>query len=179
LITIHKEGVVLQKAPFLYTRYTMEQSSNKGLLIGTIVVAVLIFLGLIWAVLSVPNDGGTTPLPSGQVSFNDENDPSIGPDDAKVVVRLFEDLECPACKAAEPGVSYAIEKYSDRVRFIWNDFPLDSIHRNARAGANAARCAEEQGKFWNIKAFSIPSRVAGWIVLILPNHLPRTRVSFS
>ncbi len=130
----------------------MTQSSNKGLLIGTITVATLIFLGLIWAVLSVPSDSGIDDaLPGGEVSFNDENDPSVGPEDASVVVRLFEDLQCPACKASNPAVHYAMEKYSDRVRFIWNDFPLQSIHKNARSAANAARCAEEQGKFWEYK----------------------------
>lgn len=122
------------------------------MLIGTITVAALIFLGLIWAVLSVPSDSGDIDsLPAGNVSFNDENDPAVGPEDAKVVVRLFEDLQCPACKASEAAVNYAMEKYSDRVRFIWNDFPLQSIHRNARPAANAARCAEEQGKFWEYK----------------------------
>lgn len=129
----------------------MEQSSNKGLLFGTIAVAALIFVALIWAVLSVPSDSGDTGLPGGPVSFNDENDPAVGPEDASVVVRLFEDLQCPACRAADPGVKYAIENYSDRVRFVWNDFPLQSIHPNARAAANAARCAEEQGKFWEFK----------------------------
>lgn len=128
----------------------MEQSSNKGLLIGTIIAAVLIFAGLIWAVLSVPSENGSA-LPNGQLSFSDENDPAIGPEDAKVVVRLFEDFQCPACRTAEAGTNYAIDKYKDRVRFIWDDFPLESLHRNARAAANAARCADEQGKFWEYK----------------------------
>lgn len=129
----------------------MEQSSNKGLLFGTIAVAALIFLGLIWAVLSVPSDSGVGNQPTGELSFNDENDPAIGPEDASVVVRLFEDFQCPACRTAEAGLNYAIDNYSDRVRFIWNDFPLMSIHQNARAAANAARCAEEQDAFWDYK----------------------------
>lgn len=41
-----------------------------------------------------------------------------------------------------------MEKYGDRVQFIWKDFPLLQIHKNARKAANAARCAQDQGKFW-------------------------------
>ncbi len=122
---------------------------DKKLLIGTVAVAVLIFGGLVWALLSTsPSDVGPT---DGNVTFSDENDPSVGPADAKVVVRLFSDLQCPACRAAEAGATHAIEKFKDRVRFVWNDFPLLQIHPNARLAANAARCAEDQGKFWEYK----------------------------
>ena len=70
-------------------------NSNKKLLFITVGLSVLIFGGLVWAILSAPpaNAPGAT---SGAVSFDDTNDPFIGPADAKVVVRLFGDLECPA-----------------------------------------------------------------------------------
>jgi protein-disulfide isomerase len=38
-------------------------------------------------------------------------------------------------------------KYGDRVRLVFVDFPL-GFHNNAIGAANAARCAGEQGKFW-------------------------------
>jgi protein-disulfide isomerase len=61
---------------------------------------------------------------------------------------MYGDFQCPACRSAEPGVKYAIDTYRDRVRFVWKDFPLSQIHPNAELAANAARCAETQGKFW-------------------------------
>lgn len=122
-------------------------SSNKGVIIGIAVVTVLIFVGLVWAVMMAPSGSNTTGEEKNLV-FQDQNDPTLGPVNSKVLVRLFGDFQCPACRVAEAGVRYAMEKYKDRVQFIWNDFPLTTIHPNARLAANAARCAEDQGKFW-------------------------------
>lgn len=116
-------------------------------IIGIVVLAVVLVGGIVFAVFFLPSDVGSGRIDQ-NVSFNDENDPTYGPDDAKVVVRMFEDFQCPACKSADAGVDYALKAFGDKVKFVWNDFPLTSIHKNARKAANAARCAEEQGKFW-------------------------------
>lgn len=126
-----------------------ESSNNKGLLIGTIIVAVLVFVALAWAIISAPSSPSFGTSKGGDaVGFSDETAPTIGPADAKVVVHLFSDLQCPACKNFEPATEYAINKYKDRIKFVWKDFPLMTVHPNARTSANAARCAEDQGKFW-------------------------------
>lgn len=127
----------------------MSDAPNKGLLIGVIAAAVIIFGGLVWAIYKAPP---SVPTGEGTLTFNDANDAFIGPENATTVVRLFSDFQCPACRAADSGVQYAIEKYKDRVKFIWKDFPLMSIHQNARFAANAGRCAQDQGKFWEMKA---------------------------
>jgi len=136
----------------------MQETSNKNLLIGVIVAAVLIFGGLVWAILSATT---STPVQNGVVAFDDAVDPFIGPENATTVVRLYSDFQCPACRVAETGVKYAIEKYKDRIKFIWNDFPLMSIHPNARLAANAGRCAQDQGKFWEMKD-KLFSEQASW-----------------
>src|SRR5947207_2280909 len=41
-----------------------------------------------------------------------------------------------------------LAKYGDRVRLSYRDFPLSAIHPQAMMAAEAARCALEQGKFW-------------------------------
>lgn len=117
--------------------------TKKVFLLGTIGLGALIVVGLVWAVASGP---GTSP--SGTTNFDDTNDPETGATSSTVTVRVFGDFQCPACRSAEAGFSYAKNKYSDRVKFIWNDFPLQAIHPNGLAAANAARCAEAQGKFW-------------------------------
>jgi protein-disulfide isomerase len=126
----------------------MDQSSSqpqKYFLAGIALLGVLVIGGLLWAITLPPSENGTF---ENDLRFSDENDPAIGPADAAVTIRIFGDFQCPACGAAEPGVTYARKTYGDTVRFVWDDFPLVSIHLNAMAAANAARCAEDQGKFW-------------------------------
>ncbi len=115
--------------------------TRKIFLIGTIAISALIVVGLVWAIASGPGPGI-------QYTFTDDNDPAVGPGDAKVTVRVFGDFQCPACRQAEAAFAYAKSTYKDKVRFIWNDFPLQTLHANALPAANAARCAEAQGKFW-------------------------------
>ena len=118
--------------------------------VGMIALGIILLGGIIWAVLSAPSTLNT-PNGNPNLSFNDANDPSRGPENAPVTIRLFGDLECPACRSAEAGVNYVMNTYGDQVRLIWNDFPLPAnVHPNARLAANAARCAEEQGKFWEM-----------------------------
>ncbi len=128
----------------------MQEQNNIKLVVGIVALSVLLFGGLVFAVLKAPAP------PSVSYGTEDENvtfsadaqSPVIGKADASVVVRLYSDFQCPACRVAETGVKHAIEKYKDRVKFVWKDFPLEQIHPQARLGSNAARCAEVQGKFW-------------------------------
>ncbi|KAA0255742.1 hypothetical protein FBQ97_06640 [Acidobacteria bacterium ACD] len=77
-------------------------------------------------------------------------DHSTGPVDAKVTVIEYADYQCPACASAQPVVKQLIGEYSDRVRFVFRDFPLEQIHPNALAAAEAAEAAETQGKYWEM-----------------------------
>ncbi|MFH1973092.1 MAG: thioredoxin domain-containing protein [Patescibacteria group bacterium] len=119
------------------------EQTQKAFILGSILLGVLIVVGLVWAVASdsVASD------PSHPV-FVDTDAPTYGPADAKLTVRIFSDFQCPACRSADVGLRHAMETYGDRVRFVWNDFPLQSIHANSLLASNAARCAAEQGKFW-------------------------------
>lgn len=73
--------------------------------------------------------------------------PSFGPPDAKVTVVEFSDFQCPYCGRAATVVDQVKEKYSDRVHFVFRQFPLP-MHENARGAAEAALAANAQGKFW-------------------------------
>ncbi len=71
-----------------------------------------------------------------------------GPADAKVVIVEFSDFECPACRYAEPPLRNLLKLYDGKVRLVFKHYPLERMHRFARAGAIAAECAGRQGKFW-------------------------------
>jgi protein-disulfide isomerase len=75
------------------------------------------------------------------------NHPWSGGKDAPVTVVEFSDFQCPYCRAAETGVKQMRTKYGNRIKFVYEDFPL-GFHEHAMDAARAARCAGEQDKFW-------------------------------
>lgn len=142
--------MVGHNAVTFYSADLMNQSDPRGpIIIGMLVLAVLMLGGMIWAVLTAPERASGTGKYDPNLSFSDDGDPSFGPDDASVTIRIFEDFQCSACKIAAQGVDYVKKTYGDLVRIVWNDFPLEASHPNARLASNAARCAEEQGRFWD------------------------------
>lgn len=76
-----------------------------------------------------------------------DGDPSWGPADAPVTVYEFSDYECPVCRRTHGTIKTVKEAYAGKIRWVFKDFPL-SMHRWARKAAEASRCAEEQGKYW-------------------------------
>ncbi|MGE5216349.1 MAG: thioredoxin domain-containing protein [Chloroflexota bacterium] len=74
--------------------------------------------------------------------------PSRGAETAPVKIVKFEDFECPFCRAVQPTLAALLKKYDGKIRIIHKDLPLEEIHPQAQLAAEAARCAEDQGKFW-------------------------------
>jgi len=85
-----------------------------------------------------------------QVSIDD--DPVKGDPDAPVTIVEFSDFQCPFCGRWYTNTLSDIEEnYIDtgKVKLVYRDFPLSSIHPNAMAAHVAAECADEQDKFWD------------------------------
>ena len=81
------------------------------------------------------------------------NRPVKGNPDAEVVVVEFSDYQCPYCATAYSGFEKQLmEKYGDRIRFVFKHLPLTSIHPWALKASVAATCAYEQepAAFWEI-----------------------------
>jgi protein-disulfide isomerase len=74
--------------------------------------------------------------------------PSKGPEYAPVTIVKFEDYQCPFCKQVQPIFGELFARYNGKIRLVHKDLPLENIHPQARQAAEAARCADEQGKFW-------------------------------
>jgi len=88
------------------------------------------------------------PPPVHRVEVSTNGAPSKGPVKAPVTIVKFEDFHCPFCKKVQPTLAQVLSKYGEKVRLIHRDFPIDGIHPAARKAHEAARCANEQGKFW-------------------------------
>jgi protein-disulfide isomerase len=72
-----------------------------------------------------------------------------GPENAKVTMVEFGDFQCPYCQQWHQEVYGRIQAaYGNSIRFIYRDFPL-SFHADAEPAAEAARCAGDQGRFWD------------------------------
>ena len=67
---------------------------------------------------------------------------------APVTIVEFSDFQCPYCKKAATTMKDLLSKYNGRVKLAFRDFPLRESHPQAQIAAEAARCAGEQGKFW-------------------------------
>jgi len=75
--------------------------------------------------------------------------PVMGAKDAKIKVIEFTDFECPFCERAFPTISALMEKYKGKISLEYRSFPL-SFHPFAQKSAEAALCANDQGKFWEM-----------------------------
>ncbi|HYO09283.1 MAG TPA: thioredoxin domain-containing protein [Tepidisphaeraceae bacterium] len=79
-----------------------------------------------------------------------ENDHAQGPPDAPVTLVEYGDYECPYCGRAHPLVQELRRRLGDRLRFVFRNFPLNTIHQHAGVAAQAAEAAGVQGKFWEM-----------------------------
>jgi protein-disulfide isomerase len=75
--------------------------------------------------------------------------PAMGPADAPITIVEFTDYQCPYCQAAQQYVDRVMDVYKGKVRLVYQEFPLD-FHAQAKPAGRAARCAGEQGKFWEM-----------------------------
>jgi protein-disulfide isomerase len=67
---------------------------------------------------------------------------------AKVIIVEFSDFQCPYCGQVEATLKDVLAKHEGTVALAFRDMPLTQIHPQAQLAAEGARCALEQGKFW-------------------------------
>jgi protein-disulfide isomerase len=94
------------------------------------------------------NSGAQAGAPA-KVQVSPDDDPSQGPQDALVTMIEFADFQCPYCgRFHAQTLPLILKEYGDRIRLVYRDFPLTSIHQYAEKAAEAGECAHEQDKFW-------------------------------
>jgi protein-disulfide isomerase len=77
------------------------------------------------------------------------SDPVKGPVSAPITIVEYSDYQCPFCARVNPTLDRIIQTYGDKVKIVFKDFPLPN-HAEAPKAAEAAHCAGEQGKYWEL-----------------------------
>jgi protein-disulfide isomerase len=123
-------------------------------------VAVVVVIGV--GVVAYNATAGTSRRPaSGPVEVAGLDDPETlvemargvtkGNPDAPVTIVEFGDYQCPGCgqfaRDFKPDVQLTLVE-TGRAKFVFHDYPLVAVHPSAFLAARAARCAEDQGLFW-------------------------------
>ncbi|HEY5263562.1 MAG TPA: DsbA family protein [Steroidobacteraceae bacterium] len=67
---------------------------------------------------------------------------------ARVTLMEYGDFECPSCKVAAATPTLLLERFPNKIRFIFRHFPLQEAHPHALLAAEASEAAAGQGKFW-------------------------------
>ena len=82
---------------------------------------------------------GADPFAAARKELAAANGPVEGPKDAPVTIVEFGDLECPACKAAQPNITKLMQE-EPKAKLIFQNFPLEEIHKWALTGAKYLDC---------------------------------------
>ena len=91
------------------------------------------------------------PLGADEVRFALDAAPARGEPGAPIQLVLFADFQCPFSSRLEPILERVEAAFPGKVRTIFKHFP-QPFHANAQVAAEAAVCAQEQGKFWEVYA---------------------------
>jgi len=82
---------------------------------------------------------GADPFATARADLKGANGPVHGPADAAVTIVEFGDLECPACKAAQPNMN-KLMRGEPKAKLIFQNYPLESIHKWSMVGAKYLDC---------------------------------------
>lgn len=131
---------------------SIAEEQNPYLIPGAILIAGILIAGAVFYSDNNLSDGvATVGGPGPKVEVSADDDPFLGPVNAKVVIIEFSDFQCPFCRSFwRETLSQVKKEYIDSgksVKFVYRDFPL-SFHPMAQKYAESAQCARDQNKFW-------------------------------
>ncbi len=110
----------------------------------SIIAAIIVLVGgFLWVTKPKEDTTNTTAQSSNHIK---------GEGAKKVTLVEYGDFQCPACGAYFPIVERVVETYKSDITFQFRNFPLESLHQNARAASRAVEAAHLQGKFWEMYA---------------------------
>jgi NhaA family Na+:H+ antiporter len=126
----------------------------KRLLPFALIVVVLIAAVAVgWVLLrsSQQSRNSNTPTPDPATEVQGAEPPHVrGNASAPVTLEEFGDFQCGSCGAYYPELKKIETEYGDKLKVIFRELPLVTMHQHALLSAQAAEAAGLQGKFWEM-----------------------------
>lgn len=100
-----------------------------------------------------PAAGAPAPEQALNAIISIDGEPTKGDKNAKLTLVEFSEYQCPFCGRHVRDTFPNIDKdyiQTGKVKYVFRDLPLESIHKNAFKAAEAAHCAGEQKKYWEM-----------------------------
>ncbi len=91
-----------------------------------------------------------TKLQTAESGSSGIGDNVFGKKDSGVVLIEYGDFQCPGCRTFHLNFEPLMEEYKDKITFVFRNFPITTIHPNARVAAATAEAAGLQGKYWDM-----------------------------
>ncbi len=142
------------------------RQSNLFIAVVILGSGILLFLFGLAALSPVPTNvnGGASlsdrvivPLKHPTFAFGN---PVNGPKDAAVTIFSFGDYQCAPCASVNDALTQIRKDYPNDVRVVWKDMPNQSLHALSVDAAAAARCAGDQGAFWEYHSLLMAQQAA-------------------
>lgn len=121
---------------------------------GVLVVCAVLITGLVLRREVFPPQEPSVPVPPAPtraaapgLAHAADTGLVIGPPTARVRILEFSDFQCPFCAAFARSVQKMRKEHPGQIAVVWRNLPLTRIHPFALAAANAAECANAQGRF--------------------------------
>lgn len=94
-----------------------------------------------------------------RVTVETGDNPSKGPKNAPITIVEFTDYQCPFCGRVRPTINQIMDKYKDQVHYVLRDYPLP-FHGNSKKAHEAAHCAGDQDKYWEMNVLLFKNQTA-------------------
>jgi protein-disulfide isomerase len=116
-----------------------------------VVLIAAVAVGLVLLRSSQQSRNSNTPTPDPATEVQGAEPPHVrGNASAPVTVEEFGDFECGACGAYHPEMKKIEAEYGDKLKVVFRELPLVTMHQHALLAAQAAEAAGLQGKFWEM-----------------------------
>lgn len=109
------------------------------------IIAVIV-AGLIGVFMIFNKPGAESTVDAGKLVREDSQKQGTG------LVQLVEfgDYQCPSCSSVQPTVQKLLKDLDGKITFVFRNFPLETIHKNAMVAAKYAQASSKQNKFWEM-----------------------------